>query len=469
MNNNNVNSEITQSEQVEQFTLSETVKKLFVFSLPIILSTVINILPTLVSIWILARLGKDQLAAAGIATPTFYMIITLFVTGFSAIGIKIGHSFGKNKCHDEIGQWVRNGLFLAVLLSIPAVVILLNVHFLLLWLGQKPHLVHIAEPFFSYGALAIIAMLINSTLNQYFCGVGHPKIGLFMSLITLPLIVALSYVLVLGRIGFPQLGLGGINCAAFIVDSVVALCAVGIILFAKWSKPYKVFSLPLGINYHRCSELFKLGWPISIQFSGELSSMTAVAYLLGLFGVSALAAAQIVGQYALLFVMISIGLSQAVSILVSQAHGQNNVSHVKQLTISGIIITAVIACVFAIVFLVFPKTLVDFYLKSDHPAHAGLVHIAIYFMMIAALYISFDGVRNMFTATLRGLQDPKVPMQIGVGCLWLIGFPCAYIAGIALHGGPILLRLCYVIGVIVATVWLAYRCNKTISMLKMAE
>jgi multidrug resistance protein, MATE family len=446
--------------KTQALTLAQSMKKVFYFSLPIVLNSLLGILPTLASIWILSRLGKDQLAAAAIATPTFYVIITLFTTGFYAVGIKVGHSFGKDKHSPEIGLWVRNGIFLALLLSIPAVIILLNVHFLLLWFGQNPHLVHIAEPFFSYGALAIIAMLINSALNQYFSGIGHPKIAFILSIITLPLVVGLSYVLVLGRMGFPQLGLGGINCASFIVDSLVTLCAIGIVIFAKWSQPYRVYSLPLGISYRRCCELFKLGWPISIQVSGELSAMTACAYLMGLFGVSALAAAQIVGQFVIIFIMISIGLSQGISVLVSQAHGMANFAQVKQLTVSGIILIAMVSCAFVIAFFAFPTRLVDLYLNIDHPTHTKLVDLASKFMMIAGLYICFDGIRNLLTATLRGLQDSKAPMQIGVACLWLIGLPCAYIAGFVMNGGPVALRLAYVSGVMVATLMMVYRYYK---------
>lgn len=446
-------------------TLGQSVKKVFAFSLPIILNSILGILPTLASIWILSRLGKDQLAAAAIATPTFYVIITLFTTGFYAVGIKVGHSFGQDKHNRDIGVWTRNGIFLALLLSIPAVIILLNVHYLLLWFGQNPHLVHIAESFFAYGALAIIIMLVNSALNQYLTGIGHPKIAFILSLITLPLIVGLSYILVLGRLGFPQLGLGGINCASFIVDFVVMLGAIAIISLAKWSKSHNIFSLPIGINYQRCLELFKLGWPIGVQVSGELSAMTLATYMLGMFGVSALAAAQITQQFVLIYIMISMGLAHGVAVLVSQAYGRKSTHDVKQVTRAAMFIILSIAVVFVVPFVAFPTRLVDLYLNIHHPAHTSLVYLASHFMMIAALYLTFDGVRNVLTSALRGLQDSKLPMKIGIACLWLIGLPCAYVVGFVLHAGPVALRFSYVSGVIVATLCIMYRYYKKLEAL----
>jgi Na+-driven multidrug efflux pump len=90
-----------QSIQPKQHQLATSIKKLLLFSLPIIANSLLSVLPILASTWILSRLGKEQFAAAAIATPTFFTIATTFVTVFYAIGIKIGHCFGENKLHPE--------------------------------------------------------------------------------------------------------------------------------------------------------------------------------------------------------------------------------------------------------------------------------------------------------------------------------------------------------------------------------
>ena len=61
------------------------------FALPLIATTLISIVPTLISMWFLSRLGKDQLAAAALASQSFYTVLTFFATGFYAVGIKVGH------------------------------------------------------------------------------------------------------------------------------------------------------------------------------------------------------------------------------------------------------------------------------------------------------------------------------------------------------------------------------------------
>jgi len=229
---------------------------------------------------------------------------------------------------------------------------------------------------------------------------------------------------------------------------------------AKWSKVYGVFSRPYGLNYHMVYQIVSLGWPIALQVSGELAAMTVAAYLMGLFGPSALAAQQIVGQFTLLFVMISIGLSSAVSILVSHGYGERNLNAITQTCKAGCVFGLMVSGLFALGFLVFPKTLVDFYLNIDHAAHSQLVDYAVYFMMVAVIYTSFDGIRAIFSNTLRGMQDAKTPMKISIFCLWAIGLPCAYIGGFVFSGGPVGLRIGFTICVLIAAPVMVQRCLK---------
>ena len=437
-------------------------KRIGLFSLPLILNSLLSILPMLVSIWILSRLGKDQLAAAGIAVPTFFTIFTVFLMGFYAVGIKISHDLGKNN-KDEVGPWVINGLIISLILTIPAIAILLNTPTLLLIFGQNPHLVALTKTFFYFGAATIFLKLVKTVFHQYFVGTGHPRISMIISIGTLPIIICLSYGLILGSWGLPKLAMGGITCASLIIETLSVLIIITIIVFAKWSREYKVFSGGLGINCRKCVELFKLGWPISIQVGGELSAMTALAYMLGLFGASALAATQVVQQYVLIFVMISLGLSQGVSVLISHSYGANDVDKIKTITIAGCLLMGAVSIVFVCGFLIFPRSLVDIYLNIGSHVNNSLVHFAIYFMLIAALYISFDGFREILTSALRGLQDSKIPMRIGVVCLWFVGLPIAYILGVLLHGGAIILRLGFVSGVAVGMLLVLLRYKKILN------
>ena len=445
--------------------LLATIGKVFIFSLPIIINLFLRFLPTITSMWILSRLGKDYIAAAGIAAPTFYTIMTFFISGFNAVGVKVANSFGKNKINREISIWVTNAIILGFVSCTFAIIALLNIDIFLLFLKQDPYLITLSKPFFTFGALAIIPIIFNTILNQYFIGIGHTKVSLALSTISCPLIVILSYGLVLGKWGLPKLAMGGINCATSIVGTLILVIAIFIAIFIKWSKPFHLFSKPFSVDHKHCVELLELGWPIGLQNTAEMAVTTIVTYLLGIFGISALAAAQITQQYTFILFLICVGLSSGVSILVSKAYGENNFKQIKYLTLASIIIISIVSFLFAIAFLVFPTTLVDLYLDIKHPAHSQLVYFAVHFMIIVAIYAIFNSIRKISAATLQGMQDAKTPMKTSILCMWGIGLPCAYIAGFLLHGGPIALRSGFIIGVIIASCITALRCKKKIASL----
>ena len=128
--------------------------------------------------------------------------------------------------------------------------------------------------------------------------------------------------------------------------------------------------------------------------------------------------------------MATIGLSQAVAILTSQAMGAQRWQSVRQVSEAGLCIMLAIAVIFAALFLLQPEHLLDLYLDIKQSTHSRVVTLGTHFMEIAAVYILFDGCRSMMTAALRGMHDAHIPMRMGLGCMWLIGLPVAAIMGL---------------------------------------
>ncbi|MCP3680493.1 MAG: hypothetical protein GY782_09695 [Gammaproteobacteria bacterium] len=79
------------------------------------------------------------------------------------------------------------------------------------------------------------------------------------------------------------------------------------------------------------------------------------------------------------------------------------------------------------------KILIGFYVDVHHNANHHLVHLATLFLYISCIMLLIDGGRNILSGALRGLQDSKVPMIIGVLCLWLISLPLGYMIGFYLY------------------------------------
>lgn len=436
--------------------LSNNIYKVAMFALPISASVLIYMCSNFVAMFFVARLGQLQLAAAALAITTYLTIMTIVTTVFYAIAILISNYKAQGKSFIEMGALVKNGLWLAAVFTILSAIILWNMDQLLLLFRQDPQLVKLTHDYFHYAALVMLPTLMTTVIVQFYTGIGKPHFTFITASISLPVMVVLSYALVLGKFGCPQLSLAGVSCAAFIVQSVMCVCLLTHMFMNPQLESFHIFSGKFLPNLSLCKIIFTLGMPIGMQFGSELAAMTAATYLTGYFGVVALAASQIVAQYNMLIVGMTIGLSQATSMLISSAYGKGDTTLVKQYIKSAILILLFIFTWVLTLFYITPHYLISLYINISDPNNSALVKLATYFFMISGIMLFVDAIRNIFSDGLRGLHDTKTPMLISSASLWVVSLPACYFFGFVCHGGPIGLRVGFASGFFVAA-WVLWK------------
>jgi MATE family multidrug resistance protein len=450
----------------------KNIYKVLSFAFPISTGALLNMLSSFIAMLMVAKLGKLELAAGALAVSTFIVMMTVVATIFYALGILISHHKGNENAEMAISALVRNGFWLAIILAIPTALCLANADKLLLFFGQDLQLVLITQDYFFYAGLSMFPILIGGVITQFYSGIGNPKFTLLFSLISLPIMILLSYGFVLGNFGLPSLGLGGVACSSFITQSLLCL---GVIAYMCASQKIRAYSIFTGKgrfwpNWSLCKSILVLGLPIGIQFGGEIAAMAGLTYLMGFFGVIALAATQIVSQYSMLFVMVTLGLSQALSILISQAKNKQDYSLIKGYIISAILILVLFLIITYTLFFLNPEALVNLYINDinnvDNIENNELTNLTITLFSISAIIVLFDGIRNLLSGGLRGLRDSKAPMIVGIVCLWGISLPMAYVTAFTFEGGPVGLRTGFISGFVIAAVLLWLRIQKHITPMR---
>jgi len=427
-------------------------KKLLRLALPITTTGLLDKIANLIAVIFLAKLGQDSIAANSLAFSTFIAVFTLFITIFYAISILISHAIGEKKA-EAVGLIFRSGMLLAISLAIPAAIILWHAGTLLRLFGQDPTLIALTIPYFHAIALAIIPIHLSMVIVQFYLGIKKPKIVLIRSLLCFPLLLLGFYLFINGNLGFPAYGLAGIAITTLLVRCC-DLCFL--LIFLYYDSSIKHFCLLSTqqikkiVDFTLCKKLLKIGAPIGVQFGGELSAMAVITYMLGHFGVTALAAGQITSIYTVLIVMVILGVSQATSILISEAYAKKDYPLINAYKQASLRVISYLFAMFMILFCFYSKHLaglfVDIHLARNQPL-LQLTHI---FFMIAGILLYIDGVRNILSACLRGLQLSIYPMVIGLLTLWFISLPVAYLAAYPLHGQAIGLRIGFISGFLIA-------------------
>jgi MATE family multidrug resistance protein len=450
-------------KQPESNTL-RNIYKLTTFALPLSASMFINMFTSFGAMLMVAKLGENELAAGALAVST-YMTITMVLLIFYAVGILISHSRGQQKPLTDIGAIVTNALWLAATLALPVSLLLWNADSVLLFFKQDPDLVRRTTRYFHFAAFVMPPTFVCMVIYQFYTGIGRPRYSMMISTISMPLTLLLSYGLILGKFGLPVMGLAGITCALLIMQILICISMLFILFVGKEAKKYGIFTGKFWPTFSLYQTIFKLGYPIGLQFGGELAAMTLATYFMGYFGATALAASQIVSQYSMLILMLILGLSQALSLLVSEAYGKKESDLIAQYVWSAIYILSAVIAVALVLFLLLPDYLIQFFGGNMALHNAELMHLAVIFFALAIMTLFMDGIRHIIASGLRGLQDSKAPMNIGVACLWAISLPMSYVFGFTFNGGPVGLRIGFMSGFIVAAVLLGRRIKQYIHTL----
>jgi MATE family multidrug resistance protein len=408
------------------------VRSLVALAAPLVLAQLVQAGMAFVDTVMVARLGSDALAGIALGA-TGYMLLTIFLQGVVfAVGPLVSQSFGGGRPGDA-GRAARQGLWLALFLSLPAIPVLLNARSLLLAIGQEPGSAQLAASYLSAAAWGFLPSLLLVALRAFLEGIGDTRPILALMVLGLVANIALDEVLMFGRLGLPALGVAGTGYATSAVHVLMLLLAAGYV--AARHNAFELFGAPRGPDRRLLGELFRLGAPIGLTVGFEAGLFGATALLMGLVGRVELAAHQIAIQSATMTFMIAVGLAVAASVRVGQAVGRGDGTGARRAGTVGVALSVVAMCFTACLFWLAPGAVIDVFIDPALPANAEVVRLATLFLGIAATFQIFDGIQVSAAGALRGYKDTAVPMVISLVSYWVIGIGSGATLAFALGWG----------------------------------
>lgn len=418
----------------EHLTLNRATKKIVPLAFTMAGTQLITVASGFLCMIMLSRLGHQVLAASALMISTQISIMVMGMSLLFSLSLMVGHAYGA-KNFAAIGNFMQIGWTLALLLSIPMMLLFWFIGPVLLHFGQPPTLIPIVQRFFHTYLFAVFPFLI-AICNQQLCfGTHQQRIAMITSMLSVGVLLIVAYILIFGKFGLPALGVAGLGYA-MAAQGWFSLIFMFILLSRRESfKKFELFNYRVHKNWGSLRQMFKIGWPMSLQMSAEMVSMFVGAMMVGWIGTNALAAYQIVNQFMFLIVVPVFALSQASGIAVGQARGAQQFHEIKNLGYASLRIALVWSFVAALLFILFPRFLASFYINIHDSNNLTTLNITVWLFLILAFSLTFDSVRNVMTGALRGLFDTRYPMFIGILALWVIGIPLSYTFAFIFHWG----------------------------------
>lgn len=270
--------------------------------------------------------------------------------------------------------------------------------------------------------------------KQFSDGLSQTKYAMWATLIANVINIALNYILIYGKLGFPELGIIGAAIGT-LISRIVMLVFIWLLLRSK--KKFQAYVTNLNFRIIKktvINKIVSLGVPSALQMFFEVAIFTAGIWLSGVLGSNAQAANQIALKLSSLTFMVGMGLSVAAMIRVGNQKGLQNFNELRRVAFSIFLLTIFIEIMFAVVFVmghnIFPDLFVNYNNIADLNNTVEVVKIASTLLLIAAVFQISDGIQVVVLGALRGVQDVKIPTLLIFISYWVVGFPISYYLGL---------------------------------------
>ncbi len=426
-------------------------------AIPIVLSQIGQVTVSLVDNMMVGHVGTAELAASAFANNVF--IIGMFFGMGITYGLTplVGKAFGNSK-QEEVVQWLKNGVFTHVVSSIALSVIMFGVYFLLPFMGQTDDVLELARPYYLLLCASCLPFMLFFSVKQFFEGIGNTQMAMQITLIANAINIAVNYVLIFGKLGFPEMGLIGAGIGTLISRLIMPLLFVIYILRIPKFRLYFSVAHVQPFSKSRIVSLLKIGIPIGLQIIVEVLTFSIGAIMMGWLGETPLAAHQVAIGLASFTYMISLGISQATTIRVSHQLGRKDYKSLKMAAFASTHLVIIFMTVMGLIFIIARD-----YLPLVFTKDPDVVIIASQLLVVAAVFQVFDGLQVIMLSTLRGMADVKIPMLMAFAAYMLVGIPTSYGFTFLLNAGPIGIWFGYLVGLGSAGIFFFFRFKHNIS------
>ncbi len=381
------------------------------------------------------------------ALPAGIMSFTL-ICGFMALAAYASTFVAQYYGAGDLQGCARStaqGLYIA-LLSWPVILVLiLPGRWLLGISGHSPEVLAAELPYFTILMFGGLTAPLSAAASSFFTGRGKTTVTMTANIIGNLCNIFLDYVLIFGKLGFPELGMPGAAWAT-VVSGFVGPCILTVLLLSGPVNAEYNTRRSLGFDRALFWRIIRFGAPSGVHLALDIASFSVFVLLTGRMGAQALSASNIALSINLIAFLPLVGLGIAASILVGQYQGRGE-SHLAERTgWSALKLGLLYMAAAGFTFLVFPDIYYSFFVTS---AEAGmelqdLLPLGRRLLVIMTVWGFMDAGNMIIGSALKGAGDTRFVMYYSVAVAWFV-----------LVAGQLALVLVAGCGIIASWIWTA--------------
>ena len=410
------------------------VREFFKLAIPLASAQVAQSATGFVDTIMMGRMGADVLAAGGLAAIIYFAIMATASGTVMGVSPLVAEAFGAGNKR-RIQQVARQGLWPAVLVAIPTMIVIGHLDRWLIYTGQTETTLALVNTYLDIILWSLLPMMGFTALRSTVSALSQARPIMVIIVVGTAFNIVGHYLLGFGKLGLPALGLSGLALATTLTWWGMFLALALYTLLHPALRDYRFFQTLHHPKPRTLRQLVWVGVPIGI-FSGlESGFFLIIMFWMGQLGTETLAAHQVVLQTIVVVFMIPLGISFATTVRVGQWLGKRDLAGMQRATWVSMVITIFFMVGGSLLFVLFPKQIIGIYLDVNKPENEAIVALAVPLLNIAAVTMVLDGLQKAIYGALQGLQDTQIPTALNVLGFWGVGLSVGYGLGFQLGMG----------------------------------
>ncbi|NLX14480.1 MAG: MATE family efflux transporter [Phycisphaerales bacterium] len=379
---------------------------LMVIALPNVASMVSQTLLSIVDFSIVSVLPNASEAQAAVSSGAmvFFACFSFLMGIMVCVTTMASQSLGAKR-YNDCSAYGWQGVWISAAFGILGFALWPFVPTIFGWIGHEPAVLAMEIDYTRIRLLAVGLSGAAIALGHFFNGIHQPGQNTVTVVGTNIINALLSYALVLGKWGFPALGVAGAAWGSLIATAIHVVWLMGLMCFSSRTQQFNALRM-WRPNRDKMRRLLAVGWFSGINFTIDITAWAVfLMVIVGGFGTVHLAATAICFRYSELSFMPAVGIAMAVCTVVGRAIGEGRPDLARRRAAVGCIVNMAYMGSMGLIYVLAGTRLMGIFSNDSQ-----VIQIGTRLLLFVALFQVSDAMAITYNNALRGAGDTRFPM-----------------------------------------------------------
>lgn len=388
---------------------------LLAHTLPILIAQLASVGMMVIDTAVLGHVSPLDLAAVAIGSGIHVSVVFTLVGILQAVAPVVAQLHGAKR-DDEVAGILQQGFWLALLLSVPGILLLTHPDAVLAVADMDAAVAAKVRQYLGWLAWGLPAALCYRTFYAFCNALGKPRVLMGIGIFGLCLHALLAWGLALqGWLGEP-LGVVGCALSNILIGWLACLSGAAYLAWGPLGRRYRPFANWQRPRWTVWRELLRLGLPMGLSNLVEITAFTLISLFIASLGATVVAGHRIVANLSALTYMLPLSLAIATMAAVGQAVGGRDWRRAHATIKAGLLLAAGLSTLAGLALWLTAGPLIAAY--TDDPA---VRQVALSLIAYVAIYQFFDALQTVAGHVLRAYRVTFLPMLVQTFCFWIVG------------------------------------------------